>query len=174
MHQLLEVANLGKIVAEMTLIVHFPQIVTYLAHPGTEQLAIDLLSKGIQATIVVKEPPILFLGLAAYQMALVILHPLVKLGGLGLGTQRQQEIVDSHPHGIILVKLDVVIEITVQFTSEVAQDGLEKRVNGTHVEVTVIKQQLIQCQPCQRAHCRLVELGLLHEVGQIIALDAWL
>ena len=171
-HRLLEAAYLGEVVRETALLVHRPQIGADLVHPGAEELAIDLLGELVQAAAVVEESPILFLGLAAYHVTLVVLDPLVELGGFGLVAQRQQEVVNRHPHGIVLVKLDVVVEIAVQLPCKVAQDGLEKRVDGAHVEVAVVKQQLVQRLASQHPHRCLVKLGFLHEILQVIALDA--
>ena len=133
----------------MTLLIKLSQVIADFTHAAAEEFAVDILGKLIQVATVIKEFPVLGLGFSAQHMALILLYPLVHLGRFSLLAQRQQELVHSHPDGIVFLQLDVVIEVTVQFTGEIAKDGLEERVDGTHVEVTVVKQQLVQCQTCQ-------------------------
>ena len=172
--QLLEGAYFTEVALKHTLLVDMSQIGTDGRHLAAEELAVDVLGKAVEVTAVVKEFPVLLLGVTAYHVPLVVLHPLVHLGGHALLAQREQEVVDCHTHGIVLLELDVVVEVAVQLAGKVAQDGLEKRVDGAHVEVTVVEQQLVQRMARQRAHRRLIEAGVLHEFIEVVALDAGL
>ena len=104
------------------------------------------------------------------QMILIIPHPTVDLSGLILLSKRLQEVVNRHPDSIFLLELDIIVEVSVQLAGKIAQNRLEKRVDSAHIEVAIVKQQLVQRLAGQRTHPFLTQAALTHEVGQIIAL----
>ena len=140
MDKLFESGDPAEIVHKLPITTRVAQVVTDFIHLVTEELAVHLLGKLEEATPVLKEAPALVLGITTHLVALILLHPLVHLSRLAFLAQGEQEVVYCHPHGILLLKLDIIVEITVQLTGEVTQDGLEKRVNRAHIEVAVIKQ----------------------------------
>ena len=170
MDKLLESGDLAEIVHKLPIIIRVAQVVTDFIHLVAEELAVHLLGKLEEATAVLKEAPTLFLGITTHLVALILLHPLVHLSRLAFLPQGEQEVVYRHPHGILLLKLDIIVEITVQLTGEVTQDGLEKRVNRAHIEVAVIKQQLVQGLARQRPYLFLTQARLADKAIQIIAL----
>ena len=87
-------------------------------------------------------------------------------------TQREQEIVDGHAHGIGLLELDIIVEIPVKLTGKIAQYRLEKRVDGAHIEMAVIKQQLIQRLLGQMPYRRLIQMRFFDKALQVVALGS--
>ena len=168
LHRFLELIDAREIGHEAS-VFDAAQIGADVVHAAAEEFAVDLLGKLVEVTSVVKEFPLAFIGITMHEVTLVILDPLVNRRGATLLAQREQEIVYCHAHGIILLELDIVVEITVQFTGEVTQDGLEERVDGAHVEVAVVKQQFAQRQACQLTHPTLVQTGFLDETLKIVA-----
>ena len=79
-----------------------------------------------------------------------------------------------HTHGIVLLELDVVIIVPVEFACEIAQDGLEKGVDGAHVEVAVVKHQLKQGLTRQRPHLVARQARLIDKALQVLALHVGL
>ena len=142
-NQLLESANAGEITVKVTLIIFMAEIIAYIAHPGAEHLGIDVGRKREQVTTVVKEFPLAFLGIAMGHVAHILLDPNVDLRCFHLLAERQEEIVQGDAHSILFVQLNIVVEVTVKLAGKIAQYALEKRVNRAHIEVAVVKQELI-------------------------------
>ena len=142
-NELLERANAGEITVKVSLIILIAEIIAYLTHPGTEHLGIDVGRKREQVTAVVKEFPLAFLGIAMGHVAHILLDPNVDLRCFHLLAERQEEIVQGDAHSILFVQLNIVVEVTVKLAGKIAQYALEKRVNRAHIEVAIVKQELI-------------------------------
>ena len=133
-----------EVTHKFAILVNGAQIGANFVHLATEFLAVDVDGKFTQVPAVIPEEfPLLGLGFLVDQVALVFFHPFVHCSDDRGPAQGKQETVGRCAHGIFLIELDVVVEITVQLTREIAQDALEKRVDCAHIEIAVIKQQLV-------------------------------
>ena len=172
--KLLKGTNGREVTVKHAIVIGRAQITAYVLYPAAKGFGVDLLGEVGQGARIVKEAPLFFTVATMQQMPLIFLDPLVDLGRLAGAAEREQEVVYRHTDGIVLLELDIVVEVTVQLPREVAQNRLEERVDSAHIEVAVVKQQLVQCLMGQRPHLLLLQTCLTDETLKIITLDAWL
>ena len=123
----LKALDAPEVTHKLAILVDGAQIGTNFVHLATELLAVDVDGEFAQvSTVIPEEFPLLGLGFLVDEVALVLFYPFVHCSDDRGPAQGEQETVGRCAHGIFLIELDVVVEITVQLTRKVAQNALEE------------------------------------------------
>ena len=128
-------ANVGKIRLDVGVVLH-------------EIFIAEHLCKRCQITggLVAEEVPV---ALTAHLLGHIVVDPLAEHSRISAVANALHQSLHSLKGGKILVELEVVVILAVEFIHEIAQHRLEKRVDSADIECCVVEQNILKRSLCR-------------------------